>query len=340
MGLDWGYVDGSWHRIRGTPNIPKPPVGLTPQIIGKNRYGAIEWAMYENFGDEQFRIGGGNTAAYRAGKEARWRSFTDEQKVALIEKAYRYGDVVADLVNAGNAVADSIEESALWVSPALLAANGIAGVTVQKDLVGRPQTRAQGALQLGLLAGGAVAGRGLGRAIEGQANDFAGLGNTGKRSEFLNFGPTTPGQLRWQGMRPRSNFYAGQPREAEVAGVGIPTRSTLQTAPPGTYKYVVDTEGNLHIDVAGSPNHSSLLSEYAEVYAAGNIQITASGKVNLNADSGHYMAEDPFLGAEDDAFRKAMEETIRDAGLTPGKISPSNDWSVFDEPAMQPQASP
>ncbi len=219
MGLDWGYVDGAWHRIKGTPNIPKPPVGLTPQIIGKNRYGAIEWAMYENFGDEQFRIGGGNTAGYRAGKEARWKSFTDEQKVALIEKAYRYGDVVADIVNAGNGVIDSIEESALWVSPALLAANGVAGVTVQKDLLGRPQSRLDGAKQLAALGVGVGLGKGLAFALDSEAARISGAGGRSYSTE--------PGVV----TAPRPQVPSAEVR----LGGGIPEPSTGGTYRAGLY---------------------------------------------------------------------------------------------------------
>ena len=55
----------------------------------------------------------------------------------------------------------------------------------------------------------------------------------------------------------------------------------------------------------------------AEVYCAGNLIIDASREVKLNCDSGHYMAEEPFV--EDDEIRlwaQAMRATLADADLT------------------------
>ena len=117
----------------------------------------------------------------------------------------------------------------------------------------------------------------------------------------------------WNKVKLRTNAYAVEPG---ITGAQIGSRININNAPEGRFIYVVDESGQMWLGpIAEGVNHSSLVPAGSKVCAAGVIEITSNRTARLNSASGHFMAENPILAAEQPAWLTAITQTLLEAGI-------------------------
>jgi RHS repeat-associated protein len=144
----------------------------------------------------------------------------------------------------------------------------------------------------------------------------------------LSNGPQVPktsaAKLNDSNIAPKANPWEGLPLRSNARGTGeaaagsyVKNRIPLtKDVPDGVYKFVIDKDGKAWIAPTSEIElpHSALVPRGEQVRAAGYAAVK-NGKANVNGHSGHYMADQPVLGAEVGPYDAAVRATFQGHGV-------------------------